>query len=115
MPMYAIAKILLIRHLNDDVSQVWYADDVCACGMLSSLHQSVQSPFICNNAHDCCDLQMLRQSLMKLLDGLWVCKVTTRDRWIIQNTALPMSLCYYPRNGSQDTIYHGMSACMVDH
>ena len=39
MPMYAIAMIPLIRCLNNDVTQVWYADDACACGRLSSLCQ----------------------------------------------------------------------------
>ena len=39
MPMYAIAMIPLIRRLNNDVTQVWYADDACACGRLSSLCQ----------------------------------------------------------------------------
>ena len=39
MPMYAIAMIPLIRRLNNDVTQVWYADDACACGRLASLHQ----------------------------------------------------------------------------
>ena len=41
MPMYAIAKIPLIRHLTDSVTltQAWYADDACACGRLSDLHQ----------------------------------------------------------------------------
>ena len=37
MPMYAIAMIPLIRRLNNDVTQVWYADDACACGRLASL------------------------------------------------------------------------------
>ena len=39
MPMYAIAMIPLIRRLNNDVTQVWYADDACACGRLVSLRQ----------------------------------------------------------------------------
>ena len=39
MPMYAIAMIPLIRRLNNDVTQVWYADDACACGRLASLRQ----------------------------------------------------------------------------
>ena len=39
MLMYAIAMIPLIRRLlNNDVTQVWYADDACACGRLASLH-----------------------------------------------------------------------------
>ena len=40
MLMYVIAMIPLIcRHLNNDVTQVWYADDACACGRLASLCQ----------------------------------------------------------------------------
>ena len=40
MSMYAIAMIPLICRLNNDaVAQVWYADDACAYGRLSSLHQ----------------------------------------------------------------------------
>ena len=39
MPMYAIAMIPLICRLNNDVTQVWYADDACACGRLASLRQ----------------------------------------------------------------------------
>ena len=39
MPLYTIAMISLIRHLNNDVTQVWYADDACACGRLASLRQ----------------------------------------------------------------------------
>ena len=41
MPMYALATIPLIRKLHslqDDVSQVWYADDALAAGKLSRLH-----------------------------------------------------------------------------
>ena len=38
-PKYAIAMISLIRRLNNDVTQVWYTDDACACGRLSSLRQ----------------------------------------------------------------------------
>ena len=41
MPMYALATIPLIRKLHslqDDVSQVWYADDASAPGKLSRLH-----------------------------------------------------------------------------
>ena len=41
MPMYALATIPLIRKLHslqDDVSQVWYADDASAAGKLSRLH-----------------------------------------------------------------------------
>ena len=37
MPMYAIAINPLIRHLDNDVTQVWYTDDACACGRLSNL------------------------------------------------------------------------------
>ena len=42
MPMYAIAIIPLICHLNNDtnaVTQIWYADNACACGRLASLRQ----------------------------------------------------------------------------
>ena len=39
MPIYAIAMIPLIRRLKNDVTQVWYADDVCVCGRLASLCQ----------------------------------------------------------------------------
>ena len=37
MPMYAIAMIPLIRRLTGGITQVWYADDACACGRLSDL------------------------------------------------------------------------------
>ena len=37
MPMYAIAMIPLIRRLTEGITQVWYADDACACGRLSDL------------------------------------------------------------------------------
>ena len=37
MPMYAIALVPLIRHLANNINQVWYADDACACGRLSDL------------------------------------------------------------------------------
>lgn len=37
--MYTIAMITLICHLTGCVTQVWYADDVCACGRLSDLCQ----------------------------------------------------------------------------
>ena len=39
MLMNAITMIPLIRHLTDSVTQVWYADDACACCRLSSLRQ----------------------------------------------------------------------------
>ena len=39
IPMYAIAMIPLLRHITDIVTQVWYADDACTCGRLSSLCQ----------------------------------------------------------------------------
>ena len=38
MPMYAIAMIPLIHRLND-VTQIWYTDDACACGRLASQRQ----------------------------------------------------------------------------
>ena len=38
MPMYALSTIPLIRKLKHGVKQVWYADDACAVGSLSSLH-----------------------------------------------------------------------------
>jgi len=35
MPMYALGVILLINCLSEiDVKQIWYADDVTACGCL---------------------------------------------------------------------------------
>ena len=37
--MYTTVMILLIHHLTNSVTQVWYADDACACGRLSSLCQ----------------------------------------------------------------------------
>ena len=37
--MYAIAMLPLIHHLTDSVTQIWYADNACACGRLSSLCQ----------------------------------------------------------------------------
>ena len=37
MPMYAITLIPLIHHLANNVNQVWYADDACACGRLLDL------------------------------------------------------------------------------
>ena len=39
MLIYTIVMILLIHHLTDSVTQVWYADDAYACGRLSSLCQ----------------------------------------------------------------------------
>ena len=38
MPMYAIALVPLIHYLANNVNQVWYVDDVCACGRLLDLH-----------------------------------------------------------------------------
>ena len=35
MPMYALAMLPLMSKLPDDVTQVWYADDACACGSAS--------------------------------------------------------------------------------
>ena len=37
MPMYALATLPLIKRLNTDVSQVWYADDATAVGKLAAL------------------------------------------------------------------------------
>ena len=37
MPLYAIATLPLIRSLNADVKQVWYADYVSACGKIQAL------------------------------------------------------------------------------
>ena len=37
MPMYAIATIPLIKSLNQNLSQVWYADDATAVGKISTL------------------------------------------------------------------------------
>ena len=37
MPMYALATLPLIDQLPQDVTQVWYADDACATGKLTSL------------------------------------------------------------------------------
>ena len=37
MPMYALATLPLIEQLPQDVTQVWYADDACATGKLTSL------------------------------------------------------------------------------
>ena len=37
MPLYAIATLPLIRSLNADVKQVWYADDASACGKIQAL------------------------------------------------------------------------------
>ena len=39
MPMYALATLPLIEQLPQDVTQVWYADDACATGKLTSLHR----------------------------------------------------------------------------
>ena len=36
MPMYAIVMNPLIHRLTDNVTQIWYADDACACGQLSN-------------------------------------------------------------------------------
>ena len=37
MLMYAIALLPLIHHLTNNVKQVWYTDDACACGKLLDL------------------------------------------------------------------------------
>ncbi len=37
MPMYAIALLPLIRQCNQEVKQVWYADDATAAGRISNL------------------------------------------------------------------------------
>ena len=35
MPMYALATLPLSKRLPSDVTQVWYADDACACGSIA--------------------------------------------------------------------------------
>ncbi len=37
MPMYTIALLPLIRQCNQEVKQVWYADDATAAGRVSNL------------------------------------------------------------------------------
>jgi len=37
MPFYALATIPLLQHLPVGMEQVWYTDDICACGTLSAL------------------------------------------------------------------------------
>ena len=37
MPMYALATLPLIKRISGGVTQVWYADDACACGSISQL------------------------------------------------------------------------------
>ena len=37
MPMYALATLPLSERLPSDVTQVWYADDVCAYGFFVQL------------------------------------------------------------------------------
>ena len=39
MSMYAIAMVPLICYLTDSITQVWYADDACVYGRLSTLCQ----------------------------------------------------------------------------
>ena len=39
MPMYALATLPLIDQLPQDVTQVWYTDDACATGKLTSLRR----------------------------------------------------------------------------
>ena len=39
MPIYALATVHLIRKLTAHVTQVWYADDVAACGKISDLQE----------------------------------------------------------------------------
>ena len=39
MPMYALATIPLIKHLEGENTQVWYADDAAAAGKISSLRE----------------------------------------------------------------------------
>ena len=38
MPMYAFATLPLSGRLPNNVTQVWYADDACACGSIVKLH-----------------------------------------------------------------------------
>ncbi|KAL5479245.1 hypothetical protein EMCRGX_G022742 [Ephydatia muelleri] len=37
MPMYALATLPLMHHVNHDIGQVWYADDATATGKLTNL------------------------------------------------------------------------------
>ena len=37
MPMYALAILPLILHVNHDIDQVWYADDATAIGKITNL------------------------------------------------------------------------------
>ena len=37
MPMYALAILPLIHHVNHDIDQVWYADDATATGKITNL------------------------------------------------------------------------------
>ena len=39
MPMYALVTLPLIDELPQDVIQVWYADNACATGKLTSLRR----------------------------------------------------------------------------
>ena len=39
MPMYALATLTLINHLPKILTQVWYADDACACGSVTALRK----------------------------------------------------------------------------
>ena len=39
MPMYALATLPLSERLPSAVTQVWYADDACACGSIAQLRQ----------------------------------------------------------------------------
>ena len=39
MPMYALATLPLSERLPNAVTQVWYADDACACGSIAQLRQ----------------------------------------------------------------------------
>ena len=39
MPMYALAILPLSERLPSAVTQVWYADDACACGSIAQLRQ----------------------------------------------------------------------------
>ena len=39
MSMYALTTLPLSERLPSDVTQVWYADDACACGSIAQLHR----------------------------------------------------------------------------
>ena len=39
MQMYALATIPLIKNLNDNITQIWYADDACATGKIARLRR----------------------------------------------------------------------------